>query len=238
MLMREVDEAVRQDEVSGFTKKYGLPLGIVFVLVMATFGGLLFWRESQESDLQEDSEQLIQAIDELDAGNIDIADGKLAQLEGGSAGAAASAALLRAGIALQQERVDDAAALYDEVANNAELPQELRDIAAIRAVAAQYDTLDPQQVIDRIGGMAQPDSAYFGSAGELVAHAYIAQGKLDQAGPLLVSMAKNENVPQSIRGRARQLAGRYGFDAIEDVDAALAEITGEDAEQPTVQLVE
>ncbi len=226
--MREVDEAVRQDEVGNFAKKYGVPLGGALVLALAAFGGFLFWQNQSEENLESRSEELVQAMDELNANNLSAADSELEALSEGTDGVAAAAAMLRAGIAMEQDRPADAVVLFDRVANNTELPSEMRDIAAIRSVSAQYDTLDPQAVIDRIGPLAQADSAYFGSAGELVAHAYLAQNKPDQAGPLLVSISQDENVPQSIRGRTRQLAGLLGFDAIEDVNAALAEITGED----------
>lgn len=237
--MREVDEAVRQDEVTDFAKKYGWPLGIAFVVAMAAFGAFLFWQERQESALNEQSETLIVAMDELDAGNVDIADGQLAELSEGTDGAAASAAMLRAGIALQQGRLEDAVALYDRVANNAELPAELRDIATIRSVTAQFDELDPQDVIDRVGPLAQPDNPFYGSAGELVAHAYLAQEKPEQAGPLLVAISQHEDVPEPLRERTRRLAGLLGFDPIDNVEATLAEITGEDlSEDPAVELVE
>jgi len=240
--MREVDEAVRQDEVSTFAKKYGWPLGIAFVVAIAGYGGFLLWQNQTESARAERSEELVLAMDELDASNLGIADLELSELSQGDDGAAAAAAMLRAGIAIEQERTAEAVELFDQVANNSELPPEMRDIAAIRSVSVQYDELDPQAVIDRIGPLAQADNPYFGSAGELVAHAYLAQGKPEQAGPLLVSLAQNEDVPQSIRGRTRQLAGALGFDAIEDVDAALTEITGQEpADAPegaSVELVE
>lgn len=236
--MREVDEAVRQDEVSTFAKRYGWPLGIGFGLALAAFGGFLFWQGQSESDLEAQSEAFVLAIDELEAGNTDIADGELAILAEGEGGVATMAALLRAGIAIEDERPEDAAALYDAVAANADVPGELRDIATIRSVTVRFDEIDPQEVIDRVGPLAVPDNDYYGSAGELVVHAYLAQGKEDEAGALLLDLARNEDVPQSIRGRARQLAGLLGVDSIEDVDAALSEITGEDLDEPAAELVE
>lgn len=232
MLMREVDEAVRQDEVSSFAKKYAWPLGIGFAVILAGYGGWLAWNANSEGTLEEQSEALVQAIDELEAGNVAVADQELEALANGEGGAAAAAAMLRAGIAIQQNRPADAVALFDRVASNPEFPSQLRDIAAIRSVSLNYDNLEPAQVIARLGPLAQPDSPYYGSAGELVAHAYLAQGQEEQAGPLLVALAKAENVPETIRGRARQLAGVLGFDAIEDVDAALEEITGQPAGAP------
>ena len=239
MLMREVDEAVRQDEVTDFAKKYGWPVGIGLTLVLAVFGGYLFWQSNSEAGMEERSESLIMAMDELEAGNVDIADGELATLSEGTDGAAAAAAFLRAGIAIQQNRTADAVALLDSVANNSDLPAEMRDIAEIRSVTLQFDDMEPQAVIDRVGPLAQPDNAYYGSAGELVAHAYLALNQRDQAGPLLVAISQNEDVPASIRGRTRQLAGLLGFDPIDDVDEALAEITGQDAPDASdVELVE
>ena len=224
--MREVDEAVRQDQATDFAKKFGWPIGIAVIAGLLAFGGYLLWDSRQEAELERQSEELVLALDELESGNPNTADAELAALSEGSGGAAALAKMTRAAIASQNGDTARAAELYDEVANDAGQEQLLRDIAAIRSVTLQFDDLDPQTIIDRIGPLAQADNALFGSAGELVAHAYIAQGKRDQAGPLLVSIAQNEDVPDSLRARTRQLAGLLGFDAIEDVDATIAEITG------------
>ena len=239
--MREVDEAVRQDQATTFAKKYGFAIGGVLLAGLLAFGAYLIWQSRSEAALEAKSEELVLAIDELEAGNLNQADADLTALSEGTDGHAAMAALTRAGIAIQNGNTELAVELFDRVANNADLPAEVRDIAAIRSVTANWDNLDPQQVIDRLGPMAQASNPYFGSAGELVAHAYLAQDKRDQAGPLLVAIAQNEDVPESLRARTRQLAGLIGFDAIEDVDAALDEITG-GAEptrgEPAVELVE
>ena len=236
--MREVDEAVRQDEVTDFAQKYGWPLGIAFVLAMAAFGGFLFWQDRTEGNLEEQSEALVQALDELEAGNTDIADEELASLADGEGGAAAMATMLRAGIAVERGDAQTAAALYERISGNSELPGELRDLATIRSVSARYDAMEPQEVIDAVGPLAVPDNAYYGSAGELVAHAYLDMNRDEDAGALLVDIAGNEDVPPSIRSRARQLSGLLGFDAIESVDDTLAEMTGQDQAEPSAELVE
>ncbi len=228
--MREVDEAVRTDQVSTAVRRYGLATGIVLLVALALFGSWLYWQRSQESALEAQSELLVTAIDELEAGNLDVADAELATIDSEiSPGAMASANMLRAAIALEQGRKDDAIVFYDRVANNEGAPPPLRDASLIRSVAVQFDDLDPQEVIDRLGPLATADSAWFGSAGELVAHAYLAQDRTEQAGPLLVQIALDETVPDSLRARTRQLAGLLGYDAIEDVDQTLAEMRGNTA---------
>ena len=225
--MREVDEAVRQDEVSTFARKYGWALGIGLVLALAAFGGFLLWQSRSESQLEAASEQLTAALDELEAGNLDIADDELTAVAAGdSQAAAAIATLLRGGIAMEQGRGAEAVKLFAAIANDDDLPSELRDLGAIRLMGAQFDDVAPQVVIDRLGPIAVPGNAYYGSAGELVAFAYLAQEKPAEAGPLLVAIAKDDTVPQSIRARTRQLAGLLGFDAIEDVEETIAELGG------------
>ncbi|RPF70814.1 tetratricopeptide repeat protein [Aurantiacibacter spongiae] len=238
MFMREVDEAVRHDEVGNFARKYGWPLGIALVVALAAFGGWLFWQDRSEGDLEGRSEQIVQAIDELDAGNPDQADRELAALADGEGGAAVTATMLRAGIAAEAGRGEDAARMYDAVAGNGDVPEELRNVAAIRSVTARFDQLDPQEVIDRLGPLASAGNDFFGSAGELVAHAYLKQGKEDQAGPLFAQLAKDEDVPETIRFRARQMAGSLGYDAIDDVDALLEDFREQQPRGGSAQLVE
>jgi hypothetical protein len=76
-------------------------------------------------------------------------------------------------------------------------------------------------VIDRLKPLAVPGKPWFGSAGELVAQAYLKQGKTEAAGALFGSIAKDKTVPDTLRRRARQLAGQLGVDAVEDPVAAV-----------------
>ena len=79
-----------------------------------------------------------------------------------------------------------------------------RDLALIRQTTIEFDALKPQQVVDRLKPLAVEGAPWFGSAGELVAIAYMKMCKPELAGPMFAAMAKDENVPQSIRSRARQ----------------------------------
>jgi hypothetical protein len=83
--------------------------------------------------------------------------------------------------------------------------------------------MGPHDVIARLKPMAAPGNPWFGSAGELVALAYLKQGRKDLAGPLFASIAKDKDVPQSLQSRARHMAGVLGYDAVTDVDQVLAE---------------
>jgi hypothetical protein len=228
VLLREVDEAVRQDQLGSVAKRYGWWMGGGLVLALAAFAGYLFWQDRREAQLDANSEKLITTLDKLEAGQFDQSADDLAALaDSGDTATAFAAKLARAGVALQTNRRDEAVAILDEIAADGDAPQPYRDLAKIRSVAAQFDDLPPEQVIDRLKPLATPGNAWFGSAGELVGMAYLKQGKRNLAGPLFAAIAKDETVPPSLRTRTRQLAGLLGYDAV-DVDETLAELRNED----------
>jgi hypothetical protein len=228
VLLREVDEAMRKDQLGSAAKRYGWLIGGGLFLALAAFGGFLFWQERSEAKLDEASDTLVTTLDKLEAGQIDQAEQDLAALAKGSNATAVAAKMTRAAIALRGNRQPEAVALFDEIAADGKAPQPYRDLATLRSVATRFEQMEPQQVIDRLKPLATPGNPWFGSAGELVAMAYLKQGKENLAGPLFAAIAKDEDVPETLRSRTRQMAGLLGYDAVVDVDKTLAQMREEE----------
>lgn len=219
VLLREVDDALRQDEMLGAFKRYGRPVGVAIALGLAALAGYLWWDGSQKEAAGERGEQFTMALDRIEAGHLDAGDRQLEPLARESAGGTRAAAkLMRAGVAVERGRRDEAAKLFAEVAGDDGVPQPFRDLATIREVALKFDTMPPQKVVDRLKPLAVPGKPWFGSAGELLGIAYLKLGNEELAGPLFASIARDKQAPESLRARARQLAGVLGVDAIDDVN--------------------
>lgn len=219
VLLREIDDAVREDQYLEFARSYGRPLLGLLVAGLVAFGGYLFWDSQNEAELEADSERLVAALDQAEAGNLDSADAAVQALAAESSGGARAAALLtQAGIAMDAGRTAEAVEIFAAVAANEDTPPALRDLALIREVSASFDTRDPADVIAKLEPLAVPGNPWFGSAGELVAMAYREQGNTARAGTLFGEIARSDDVPDSLRERARQMAGLLGVDAIDDVD--------------------
>ena len=234
VFVREVDDALRQDQVESFMKSYGKPLLAVVVLGLAGFGGWIYWNHRETKALEAQTETFVQALDSVQASNLDDAKAKLEPLAAkGSDGSATSARLMLAAIALEKDKKAEALKLYRQIAGDAKAPQPLRDLAKVRGVAADFDAMKPQDVVDQLKPLAAPGNPWFGVAGELVGMAYIKQGKKDQAGPLFGAIAKDEGVNDALRSRARQLAAVLGVDAVGDV----VDDKGEALDKPVVKLV-
>src|SRR3546814_17656093 len=70
VLLREIDEAVRQDDLAQFARTYGRPLlGVVIAGVLA-FGGYLLWQSREEAAMEAQSEKLVAALDKLQSGDV------------------------------------------------------------------------------------------------------------------------------------------------------------------------
>lgn len=213
--MREVDEAVRQDQLLSFWERYGRILVAVIVLGLAAFGGWLYWQHYSKTQAEAVSEEMAKVIDSAAGGGAPDAKALKQLTDASQPGFAASARLVEAGVAARKGDTKAAIASYKAMAADTSLAQPYRDLALIRQTTLEFDSLKPQEVVDRLKPLAIEGNAWFGSAGELVAIAYMKMGKRDLAGPIFAAMAKDDTVPQTIRSRARQMAGLLGVDAIE-----------------------
>jgi hypothetical protein len=98
------------------------------------------------------------------------------------------------------------------MADDSGLPDPYRNAALIRGTALQFDQLKPQDVISRLAPLAKPGEPWFGSAGEMTALAMIKQGNSRQAAQLFATISRDQNVPETIRTRAQQLASSLGVE--------------------------
>jgi len=219
--LREVDDAVRQDQALDFWRRYGRLLIVAIVGGLAAFGGDLFWQNHQHKTAEREGEQLQVAYDDLAAGKLDASAKSLAQLaQSKSDGYRAAALFSQADIALRKEDLKGAAKQFAAIAGDQSMAKPFRDLALIRQTMAEFDTLKPDVVVSRLRGLAAPGNPYFGSAGELVALAYLKQGRRDLAARLYNQIAATESVPESLRQRAVQMG------AVLDTGAPRSEGTG------------
>jgi hypothetical protein len=224
VLLREVDEAVRQDEATEFFRRYGKAVIAAVIVGLAAFGGWLWWKDHREARREKVSEEYVQALDQIDAGDTAKATAALDPIaQKGTPAAKAAATMLEAGLMIAKGDSAHATTMLFKLADDKDAPEEFRNLAAIRGVAASFDTMKPEAVIARLKPLARPGNPWFGSAGELVAAAYLKQGKKDLAGPLFAAIAKDKDAPRSLQIRAREMAGQLGYDAVTDVDQLLAE---------------
>lgn len=228
VFLREVDDAVRASDLTNFWTRYGRWLLLLIIAGFIAFGGYIYWVNQQQAIVDKQSEAFVEAIDKLQAGDDKAALPSLEKLASADqSGYRAMAQLVLANLDAEKGNLKKAIAAYGKVASDSSLPQPFRDLALIRQTSAEFDTLKPQAVIDRLKPLSKPGNAWFGSAGEMTAMAYIKMGKDNMAGPIFAQIARQENLPQSLRARATQMAGALGVDAVQ-LDENKDQASGDD----------
>lgn len=228
--LREVDDALRQDDLLQLAQRYGKPLAGLIIAGLLGLAGYLYWDHTRNQAAAELSERTILALDRLGSGGV-AADAAARELEPlmkeGGAGSRANAAMLHAAILQEQGNSAQAIKEFAALAGDTSAPQPFRDLALLRGVGLEFDRLAPADVIARLKPLAIPGNPWFGSAGEMTALAYLKLNQPDKAGPLLAVIGKDEQTPKSIRARVRQLAGQLGYDA--GIDMAQIEAAAKNA---------
>jgi hypothetical protein len=213
--VREVDEEYRRDQLLGIWKNYGKWIGGAIVIGLLVLAGVLYFRSLGERAAGNQGRQFETALTDLGENRGAQAAPELRKLAtDGNPGYRAMARFAEAETMFANKDVKGAAARYAEIAGDTKLPQAFRDRAMVQQTMVEFDTMKPQAVIDRLKVLAAPDSAWFGSAGEMVAAAYLKLGKRQEAAKLYGRIGQSTGfVPDSIRQRAVQMAGVLGVDA-------------------------
>lgn len=217
--IREVDEAYREDELKKFASTWGRWILLAVVLGLAALGGYYWWKAEQQKRVEALSEQFSAALGKVETGGSTEA---LADLEtigkSDNPSYRALAAMTKSGLALQGGEADKAIADLKRVVDDAQAPQPLRDVAEIKLLRLQFDTLKPEEILKRTERFVTGDSPWFPVAGEMAALAHLKAGAPDKAGPLFYRIAADERTPQSSRARAEQMAAALGQDVTKIAD--------------------
>ena len=213
---REVDEEVRREVLADTARRYGLAIGLGVLALLLAVGGYLWWQHDRAQAREAEAELYVRTLNDLDDDKPIDAAKRLAPLTTSDhPGPRAVAQLLLAARAIEATDTKAAAARYAAVAGDEAIAEPFRQLALLRQTTLEFERLPPAEVERRLAPLATPGSPWFGSAGELLAHARLKAGQTRQAGALLAQLAGDATVPTSIRSRATQLAGSIGVDAVQ-----------------------
>ena len=234
--LREVDEALREEQVVVAFKRYAVPVGAVLLLLLLALGGYLIWDNSVKKTAALRSEKAMIALDKLQAGQLDAAAADFEALtKEGPDASRTLAAMNLAAIAAEQGKIDEAAKRFAAISADPKTPKLYRELAVVREVTLRFDTMKPDEVIAKLKPIAVPGNAFFGSAGELLGMAYLDSGKPALAGALFAQIGQDKTVPQSIRVRVRQISSGLGYDGGVDLPSEAAADPAAASEQAPAQ---
>ena len=210
--LREVDDNLRRDQMTGLARKWGIVGAMAIGLFLMGLAAFLWWRNHQAEQAGKDGEQLVQVLGAAEVGSASPSDPRLADLANSPRdGYRALAKLTQAGLTAKDNPAGGAKA-YQAIADDNATPQAMRDLATIRAVALEFDSLPAADVVSKLKPLAVASNPWFASAGEMTGLAYLKMNRKDLAAPLFAAIARDNDAPVGIRGRAAGMATALGQD--------------------------
>ena len=203
VFIREVNEEMRQDRMRRLLARYGVAAAVAALAIVLGVGAYVLWEQHRSGVAAENGDRLIRASTLLDAGRNDEATALLQGLVADGSGIYPDLARLR--LADLKQRTGDAAgalADFDAVTADAEAPQNLRDMAAVRAAYILVDTGSLADVRARAERLTSEGEPLRYVAREAVALAAWKAGDVATARPLFAALQDDLGTPAGLKRRA------------------------------------
>ncbi len=218
----EVTEEVRKDRLFGYMRKYG------WIAVLAVFlivGGTAFteFRKAQTVGAAQAAGDEILAALEMDD---DAERASALQAIDTTGPAAAITGLLAGANLVETGDVTGAAAALDAVALDEAAPEVYRDLAALKSVMVQSETLSIDQRRTILSRLAAAGAPFRIVAQEQLALLSVEEGDIDAALTKFVALAQDAEATAGLRERAFSMIVALGG----DIETLLGNIAGETSE--------
>jgi hypothetical protein len=211
--LREVDEAVRQDQWKALWVKYRSVVLIGLAVAALAGAGVSLWRESEARKAASASSRYGVASELADAGKHEdaaIAFEALAR-QGGIYGAMAQMRQADERVALSDRPA--AIKILDQLSADSSAPRDLRDLAALRSVQLNLDSLALDEARRRLNPLTAAGAPYRLTARELLAGAELKAGDTAAAQADLQALLSDPATPPGQRQRAGDLLSSMGVDS-------------------------
>lgn len=202
---QEVDDAVRQDDLKAWWKRWGTWVVAAAVIVVVGVAGMVGYRQYDTAQRAQASVAYSAALAKIGQDNAAARAELSKQAESAPEPYRALAALAAAQLL---DKPEEQVAALQAVA--AKLPAELSDLALVIAGFRGVDIGKLDGMMAKLDPLASPERPFHTSATELQALAAARKGDLKRARELWTAISKDSSSPQGAQQRAQAMLTFYG----------------------------
>ncbi len=207
-IFREVDEDLRREQFRRLWERFAPYVIGLAVLIVAATAGYRFWGYWQDRQAQTTGDRFIAAVELAAEGQHDEA---VAALEAVAADGSGGYPVL-AGFRIAAEKAaagDTAGAIaeYDAIAAASGTPEEVRNLARLRAALLVVDEVDFADLEGRIGDLATVGNPWRHTAREILGLGAWRAGDYPAAKRYFDDIANDQETPQDLRQRSQLMLG-------------------------------
>lgn len=204
--VREVDEAIRQEELKRHWDRYGLFALAGAVLIVASVAGYKGWGYWQSVQAENAGSRFVgaQTLEEDGKTQDALAAFKELSVDGPSGYRVLSRFQLAAGHAKEGRR-DEAVTAYDALASDSSVDDLFRGLARVQAAALLVDTSSLNELKTRIDDLAEGNGTWRNAAREYLGLAAYREGNNGEAENYFTRILTDPGVPANMRRRAEMM---------------------------------
>ena len=202
---QEIDDAVRQDQLKAWWKRWGTPIIVGFVLLIALTVAFMQYRKYEDGQRAVAGVAFSAALAQIDQNRA----AARTELEKQAKEAPEPYKWLAALAAAQLlDKTEDQVKALQALAPK--LPPEFADLAQVIAAYKSVDTPNGEQTVANLEPLTGPERAYRTSVRELQALAAQRKGDAKKAREIWTELARSPAAPQGVQQRAQAMLNLLG----------------------------
>jgi hypothetical protein len=204
-LFDEVDEEVRREQFKKLWDQYSIYIIALAVLIIAAVGG---WRGYQYLEAKKAAEAgaaFDKAVELSEQNKIAEAESAFAELAAKGPSGYRTLARFRVAGEVAKRDPQGAAKMFDDLAADRSIGEELQDLAKVRAAELLMETASYRTILQRLEPLTAPGATYRHTARELLALSAWRANDATAARRWLELIADDAETPPGMRSRAEAL---------------------------------
>jgi hypothetical protein len=203
-IINEIKEAINQERMETFFKKYLPYLVGGAIIFITTFGAGLWYKHYTTNKIYKDGGEYISAINKIRAQNLDEGLKKFEDISKHDSNYAALANFNLASYAIFNKDPAKGSQILSEIANNSSYNTTLRHMAEMLKVQVDLDAkiITNKEAMETLEAYIKKDTEFKFSAQETLAVIYLNEHLTEKALTLLNELTSDPKVPSGISMRA------------------------------------
>lgn len=204
--IREIDEELKNEKLKKIWDRYGLFI-ILFIVVAisaaVSFETFTAWKEKRN---QEFSDTYAYALNLQNQGRYAEAMEVLDKLQKSKKAVYSDIAEIQmANIKMEQNKVEEAIAILENVVKNKDFNPQMKEIALIKLASYKLDYAPSEEIQEMLMPLASENGVWTNIAKEMLAMLAVRDGDLDRAKSLYQEISVAANTPETLKARAQDM---------------------------------
>lgn len=204
--IREIDEELKNEKLKKIWDKYGLFIIIFIIAAISAAVSFETFKSWNEKRSQEFSDTYAYALNLQNQGRYAEAMEVLDKLQKSKKAVYSDIAQIQmANIMMEQNKVEEAIAVLENVVKDKDFNPQMKEIAVIKLASYKLDYAPSDEIQEMLAPLVSENGVWTNIAKEMLAMLAVRDGDLDRAKTLYQEISVAANTPESLKARAQDM---------------------------------